>query len=305
MSPQVPKQLDAPILPLKHSNQDEFCNALRRTEYNGFWWYLETHAGGKRFSLPFRIDDGSWWYQVKPGLCWPVDVLQPRSQMPSLPYAKSFLGFQFAAQENLANSQQIINTIENPKEYGTTSITSKRRGKVRKGLRSCCMEAISSLDESLGMECADLWNGFVKRTGWKKPLNAAFFERSWRELLVLPGTNILIARSRETGDIAGFLISKIIGSTAFVDTIAGNTRLLALNVNDALMYTFVQSAKQIAPVSKIHYAIKSYDKALEVFKKGIGYSDTVYPSHVHFRPGVGLALRVLSPKNYGRMIGTY
>jgi hypothetical protein len=225
--------------------------------------------------------------------------------MPSLPYVNSFFGFQFAARKDLANSRQIINTIEDVKQYGPASLTSKRRASVRKGLRSCEVVTISSTNDSLISGCVDLWNGFVKRTGWKQPLDRTFFERSWKELLDLPGTNVSVARSKETGETAGFLISKIIGSTAYVDTIASSSRHLSLNVNDALMYAMVNSAKMISSVEKVHYAIKSNDKPLEFFKQGIGFAHTPYPSCLHLRPGVGLALKIVSRRNYKRMVGEY
>ncbi|MBD3422635.1 MAG: hypothetical protein GF398_21170 [Chitinivibrionales bacterium] len=305
MAKQNTKHIEFTDVALASADIESYCTCLQGTVYNGFWWYLESSSGKKRFSLPFRTEDGTWWYQVKPGLCWPVDVLTQVAKRPRLPLVKSYLGFQCTAGKGLRNSVQIINTIEDISLYSEKYINSKRRGKIRKGSRMCDIELIKSIDYDLVAGAAGLWNDFVKRTGWKKPLSQEFFSKSWGELLSLPGSNIMIARSKEDRMIAGFLISKLLGDTAFIDTIASDSKYLSHNVNDIMMYSFINSAKKVNGITKAHYAIKSYDDKLETFKKSIGFTESVYPSLTHLRPGVGMLLKLLSPRNYNRLYGKF
>ena len=119
----------------------------------------------------------------------------------------------------------------------------------------------------------------------------------------MPGTTILTGKDLASGKRAGFLIVKLIGDTAFVDTIASHTELLHANVNDALMYCFLVSAKAVPGIHKAHYAIKSYDRHLEDFKKSVGFTQTNYPAYTCLRPGVRPALKTLFPRQYARMTG--
>ena len=100
------------------------------------------------FSVPFQDADGQWWYQVKPGLSWPVDFLTPRPSRRRPPFRKAFLGYQHViAEEGEANSHLVINMLEMP-GYGPASLDSKRRNAVRKGLRTCELRLLTQYDKA-------------------------------------------------------------------------------------------------------------------------------------------------------------
>jgi hypothetical protein len=297
------KPIETPPLDLKHASADEYCTAVRQSSCTSFWWYfLEGPMVWQ--SRPFRIADGSWWYQVKPGFCWPVEILTPRQAViRKFPYVKSFVGFQHLIDGRLGNSRQVINTISDLPGYSTECIDAKRRNAIRKGLRECAVETVRAVDGGMVGECHSIWADFTRRTGWKHPVSKAYIDKTFNELLAMPGTTILTGKDVASGRCAGFLIAKLIGDTAFVDTIASHTDLLHTNVNDALMYCFLISAKAVAGIQKAHYAIKSYDTHLEDFKKSIGFSPTTYPAYTCLRPGVRPALKTLFPRQYARMTG--
>lgn len=299
------KQIETNTLALKSSSVFEYCQAMQKIKYTGFWWYLDTNTLFGNYSVPFKIKDESWWYQVKPGLCWSVNVLSSCSEIPRLPVQKSFLGFQCLCKNSISNSKQIINTILNIAQYDESSINSKRRNSIRKGVSLCTLKVLSDINESIIEECTEVWNNFVQRTGWKKRIETEYLKKTWSELLELPGTTIILGREKTSGRIGGFLITKLIGDTAYVDTIASHSAFLKINVNDILMFSFIKSSQQIPHIKKVHYAIKSFDEKLEKFKTSIGFSHEIYPSYTYLRPGIKFILKIARKKNYNRLIGNY
>jgi len=298
--------IECPSLELNQCSVDEHCRALQRLAALPFWWYLGNNRLLGNFSIPFQDRAGAWWYQVKPGLCWAVDCFAPLDRPAGLPFLKSFHGFQHVvADEGRANSHLVINAITDLSTYGPQAVDSKRRNAVRKGLRRCELTIPKAYDEQTFGQCRMAWNDLTERTGWKHLADKASFEESWRMLLDEPGATIIAGRDKESGEIAGFLLTKIIGDTAYVDTIASRTSLLKCNVNDALMYAFIMNARDLPGVRKAHYAIRSYVETLERFKRGLGFSPVAFPARTRLRWPTRLGLRMLLPAKYKRMHGLF
>lgn len=299
-------EIEFPQLDLSHASVQEHCEALRTMGRLPFWWYIGGSVFGN-YSLPFSDKNGNWWYQVKPGLCWPADCFAPmdaKSARP--PLAKSFLGYQhMVADQSQANSHLLINAILDLSLYGSESINTKRRNAVRKGFRSCELSVQTRPDKETLEGCLKAWNDLTQRTGWKHTQNAGEFFESWRLLAKCPGTSIIVCSTIESRNVVGFLVTKIIGDTAYVDTIASRTDLLSVNPNDALMYAFLMNAKNLPGVNKAHYAIKSSVAMLEKFKTGLGFTPHPLPARTVFRPGVGFGLKMLKPQHYNRMTGNF
>lgn len=277
--------------------------AVRKSRLTSFWWYFFDNPL-LRLSSPFQTKDGSWWYQVKPGFCWPADILYAREEFVSgFPYNKSFLGYQYMASEKMKNSEQVINSINDLALYGPQCIDAKRRNAIRKGLSRCIIEPLNDMSETIIEECREIWSDFTRRTGWKNPVSKKYIADSWKELINLAGTTILFGREKSTGKAAGFIIAKLIGDTAFVDTIASKTDMLHTNINDALMYSFLVSAQHVPEIKKAHYALRSYDVRLEDFKKSIGFQPTTYPFFTYLRPGRAPLLKAFFPSQFQRLTG--
>ncbi|HNX26109.1 MAG TPA: hypothetical protein PKK48_01750 [Phycisphaerae bacterium] len=300
-------EIEFPELKLSGASVSQHCEALREIGKLPFWWYIGASGIFGNYSLPFSDSNGNWWYQVKPGLCWPADcfaAIDADSACPQL--TKTFLGYQHVvAGEPQADSHLVINAILDLSAYGTESINAKRRNAIRKGFRSCILTVETGPDDETLDGCRLAWNDLTRRTGWKHAQNPDEFNESWRLLAKCPGTSIIVARDSENGQVAGFLVTKIIGDTAYVDTIASRTDMLSVNPNDAVMYAFLMNAKNLPGVTKAHYAIKSNVTMLEKFKTGLGFVPNPFPARTVFRPGVGLALKLLKPKHYNRMMGIF
>ncbi|MCY2930957.1 MAG: hypothetical protein NTV86_16005 [Planctomycetota bacterium] len=300
-----PADINVVELPLAHCGVAEHCQALQRIKALPFWWYIGTSGRFGNFSIPFQDRAGHWWYQVKPGLCWPADCFAPIPPAEvSLPWGKSFLGYQHVVpDEAQADSHLVINAVLDLASYGSESIDAKRRNSMRKGFKCCSLEVARSLDEDTLSGCLASWNDLSGRSGWKHCLDPASFGETFRLLLDCPGVSVIVGREIETGQVAGFLVTKIIGPTAYVDTIASRTDMLHTNVNDAVMAAFVMNAAKIPGVTSAHYAIKSNVTNLEKFKTGLGFVPHPFPARTRLRPGVGLLLKTLARDKYDRMTG--
>ena len=300
-----PSEIEAPQLALKHCTVDVHARALVESRTLPFWWYQGTSRLFGNYSLPFLDGDGTWWYQVKPGLCWPVDFLRPLPEgHVSPPYRKSYMGFQHAVAEIAqANSHLVINAILGLDSYSAARIGSTRRKHIRRGLRDCDVTVLAGYDRWTFQECRTAWNDLSRRTGWKRPLAQTEFDASWRMLLELPGVSIIVGREKRSGAVAGFQITKIIGDTAYGDTIASRTQMLQSNVNSAVMYSILANAAKLPGISKAHLAIKSHVASLEDYKASLGFEHHRFPARTELRPGIMPALKLLFRDKYDRMIG--
>lgn len=292
---------------LRFADVDEYCLSIRRfNNYTGFWWYIKRHPILGNFSVPFQDINGIWWYQVKPGFCWPVEILKPYEATIRPPLIRSFLGFQFVTERRTnSNSTLNINVIENLKAYDQSWIYKNKRRTVKKGSRCCDVLLLSDYERNIFIEALAAWNDLVSRTGWKRKLDLKRFEASWKELLDSPGTSILVAIDRDLGRLAGWLIVRIFGDTAYIDTIASNSFLLNSAPNDILIYTFLRNAQEIPQVTKAYYTIKSMVQPLERFKTSLGFKPWAFPSRLCLRPGFSVLLKRLFSKRYQRLTGEF
>lgn len=301
----APSEIVAPRLALRRCTVDEHARALVEARTLPFWWYQGTSRLFGNYSIPLRDGDGSWWYQVKPGLCWPVDFLRPIPiSHATPPYRSSFVGFQHVvAAGDRADSHLVVNALAGLDAYGAARIPSARRKSIRRGLRDCEVALLADYDRETFGECRSAWNDLWGRSGWKRPLGQAEFDAAWRAMLELPGMSIIVGRERRSGAVAGFRITKIIGDTAYTDTTASRTEMLHTNVNSAVMYAFLANAARLPGVTMASSAIKSYVASLEDFKTSFGFEHRRFPARTTLRPGVAPALRLLFRSRYDRLVG--
>lgn len=299
--------IECPELALRACSVDEHCRALQRIRRLAFWWYLGREGVWGNHSIPFRDACDNWWYQVKPGLCWTADCfapIEPGRARPSV--LKSYLGFQHVVPDEVhSNSHLVINAIGDLSTYSDKSVDAKRRNSIRKGFRSCELTVVERFDGEVFDQCRAAWQELTERTGWKHAVEKVEFDETWRALLDCPGVTILIGRASDAGEVAGFLVTKMIGQTAYVDTIASRTQFLKYNVNDALMYAFLMNARRLGTIRNAHYAIRSYVETLEKFKLGLGFVATPFPTRTVLRGPTAFVLKRCYPGAYRRMLGLF
>ncbi len=297
------QEIEVPALMLRHSSVDEYCRAVQKCKYNAFWFYQDISRVFGNYRKPFQDAEGRWWVRIRQGFAWPADMLTAfvPGRSPSLRY--TFLAYQhIVPDESLANSSLVINVVSLP-EYGVGSFNFKKRNKIRQGMKMCDIVLLERTDREMVRGLLEAWNSLVQRTGWKWILNEQQLTDRLKELLDLPATSILVAIDRASGRVAGFLISKIYGDTASLDTIASHTDLLGSKPNDALVYAFLMRSKAIEGVTKGNYSIKGTVTKLEEFKTALGFMHQKYPARLHARPGFLSVVRMLKPDMYKRLTG--
>jgi len=298
--------IDVPRLALNHCSVEEHAEALIKVRRLPFWWYQGTSRLFGNYSIPFRDAHGIWWYQVKPGFCWPVEGLRAIPAGEACPkWSRSYMGYQHILPEEAgANSRLAINCVRSLPDYGVAMLGAKRRN-IRKGLRACTIELLASFDEEAVAGCRAAWNDLATRTGWKHALDERSFAESWRMLLDVPGVSVLVGREAESGEVAGFLVAKTVGDTTYLDTIASRSAMLRTNVNDALVYCWLENAKTLPGVDKAHYGIRSNVASLEKFKWSLGFEPYPFPALLHLRPGVRPLLAAVAREKYRRILGQF
>ena len=300
-----PIPIVAPELPLSFCSVQEHCKFLLETRRLSFWWYRFPSKVFGNYSLPFLDRFDNWWYQAKPGFCWPVEtykLIEPNRV--SIPLTKSFLGYQhLVGDKSKATSQLVINTNFNLKSYGYQILKKERRKNIRKGLKNCELTMVTKLTEEILDDSHAAWTNLTNRTGWLHPVSKQFMAETWRMILDCPGSSIIIARQRSSGRIAGFFITKIIGDTACGDTIAVRNDMLHTRANDALRYTFLVNAARISGVTNACCSVRSNDENLESFKTSLGYKPVSFPARLVLRWGMGFALSLLYRDHYNRIVG--
>lgn len=297
------QEIEIPPLPLRHSSVDEYCRSVMKAQYSPFWFYQDISKTFGNYRKPFQDSEGRWWLRIRQGFAWPADLLSEFVPKCSPSFRYTFLAYQHIVPPGTpANSQLVINVLSLP-EYGPNSFNFKKRNKIRQGMKLCDITLMERCEPELIKGITQAWNSLVQRTGWKWPLNEQQMTEKLGEQLDMPATSVMVATEKASGRVSGFLITKIYGDTASVDTIASHSELLSSKPNDSLMYTFMMRAKAIPGVTKGNYSIRGTVTQLEEFKSALGFEHKVYPAQLHARPGFLTAVRMLRPNMYKRLIG--
>ena len=102
--------------------------------------------------------------------------------------------------------------------------------------------------------------------------------------------------------MCGWLITRVIDDTVFIDTIASHTDRMAQRPNDAMIFRALVSAAAMG-VAHGHYALQSRLESLEAFKQALGFHAHPFPSRLELRWPVAPLLRLARPRLYRRLLG--
>lgn len=294
------KEIVFPQFDFNQSTVDEYCKFIQKSKWNGFWWYLFPHPVWGRTTLPFQNNEGHWFYCIRPGVAWAVEW----DKYPTLPpYPKSWLAWQAPIQEESANSFFTFRGLMDLDAYSSDLIDSKRRTIIRRGLRDCNLSLCNQYDKDLFVDCYQVWNEHIERTGWKSTISFEYFESSWKELLDCPAVTIMVGHNQETGQCIGWQIIKIFGSFVYGDAIASISHKAGANVNDAIIYSLIMNAKQVPGINSLYYGIASNIDSIEKFKDSIGLKKCKIPSTLKMNPLAHFAGKLLFPERLQQLKG--
>jgi len=303
MPPASPPE-ELPQLALSAATADAYCEAILSQRGVETWWYLTGLAPYRGYSRPFRDRTGRWWWCVKPHFAWPLDFFEPPARAVGPPRVKCLLGYQDRVPEDESDSRVWMNVIPDVRGYGVASVEANKRRAVRKGLKELELAVVDPGDPAVVAAAHEVWVSHVQRTGWNQPLTPARFRETWRQLANIPGTTVLTARDpRQAGLLCAWLIGRVVGGVAYVDTIASHTERLAKRPNDALVFAFVAGAARLPGVTRAHYSLVSSLGPLERFKRFLGFVPTAFPARLHVLAPLRLALRCLRPGIWARLRG--
>jgi len=296
-------EIESPTLALKRTTIDDYCHAVRRARHNEFWWYYNGLTQRFRRQKPFQDAAGRWWWMVKPYFAWPVDFFSPISNSAHARPRRMLLGWQFPTNEAAANSVVRQNVIFELSGYGLDRIESNKRRAIRRALRELRYEIVRPDDSTLAEEARIVWNSHVERTGWNRSMDNVEFMRSWAELAEMPGTSVIVAREIDgQNPMCAWLITRILGDTIYIDTIASHTDRVGGRPNDGLIFLALQSASH-AGVVHAHYSLVSRITSLEAFKRSLGFIPHPFPCHLHLLSPIGALMRWIRPGLYSRLRG--
>lgn len=303
MSAPPPAAESFPVVPLRRATETEYCAYAARTRHNEVWWYFNGLAPYRGYSRPFADSRGRFWFEVKRGFVWPVnffDTVEYVAWHPNL--SLKLLGAQWPVAEQQANSRVWMNVIHDLRGYDIQRVDADKRRAVRKGIKNLDLVMLDPGDAQVAAAARDVWNSHVQRTGWNTPETPESFAASWRELRDWPGTTVIGARDRASGQLCSWTIVRVIDDVAYVDTLASHTERLANRPNDAIVFTAVYSAAQ-GGARRAHYSLRSRIASLEAFKASMGFEPFAFPARLSLRFPVGLGLQLFANRTYRRLLG--
>lgn len=297
--------MDIPRIALKPTSTSDYCESVLSIRGMETWWWLHGLAPYRGYSRPFRDRDGHWWWRAKPQFAWTMDFLQPLERAPRLPKFKRLLGYQYPVEGKLANSLVHFNIIHHLEGYDLERVASQKRRAIRKGLKQLNIVALDPCDPQDAQQANEVWNSHVERTGWNSAFDGRAFAEHWRPLADMAATNVVGARDKQTGVLCAWLITRTVGGTVYVDTIASHTQRLEHRPNDTLIFSMLYNAARSEGVRHANYSLRSDLAPLEKFKQSLGFESGGLPACVQVNWLAALALRQFKPAIWRRLHGDW
>lgn len=239
------------------STVDQHCEFLREEKHAGYYWYQALDYMGAQYSKPVRASDGRWWFGVKPGLYYPVEILKPLVN-PVAPKKGLYFGRQYRVESpHESNSFLKMNVIDDLQGYSISSVSKSKRSKIRSAEKVCeIMLLKGDINKKLLGILWGSWNENYRRTKWKKGLNFKAFVNRFMPHYYAPGVNVLIAKRKSDDLLLGYYIFKVFDGVFYSDSIITNEASRSYHINDFLRFKAMRSAA-ICGVDTAHSSLVS------------------------------------------------
>jgi len=285
------------------STVDQHCEFLRQEKHAGYWWCQALDFMGAQYSKPVRARDGRWWYGVKPGLYFPVEILKP-SVNPAALKIGLYFGRQYRVEPpHESNSFLKLNMIDDLQAYSIRSVSKSKRSKIRSAEKSCeVMLLKGDINKKLLGILWGSWNENYRRTQWKKGLDLKGFVNRFMPHYHAPGVNILIAKRKSDELVLGYYIFKVVDGVFYGDSIVTNDASKSYHINDFLRFKAMRSAA-ICGVSTAYSSLVSNVENIERFKKSLGFVATAYPACLELNPVSEKVIKIFMSDSFKRLKG--
>lgn len=295
-----------PQITLRTASVDEYCRSILATPRAEMWWFQTGDAPKPGYSRPFQGSDGHWWWLPKPRFAWAADFWTPFERPPRMPLSRGLLGYQYPVAFDFADSLAHFNVIRDLPGYDIKNVEMKKRGFVRKqGLVEIELTHLDPTSTREREEARIVWNSHVERTGWNATFSPDAFGDVWGPLADHAGTNVLGARDKQTGELCAFLITRVVGGCAFMDTIASHSERQKKRPNDTIIFIALYNAARMSGVRHANYFYRSDIRPLEKFKRSLGFDPYGLPSRLELNPLARCVLRLLKPGALRRLRGDW
>jgi len=245
--------------------------------------------------------DHVWWKKLRTGFWWPIDF-SGAIDIGKKPPMMRFWGYQHLDCSGRANSKLRYMFIANLQEYGLDVLKPNDRNEIRQSFRNLTIRKIRDFDEKEARRARECWNDLVERTNWRDKMSEEVFLRYWKNLLTLPGHNVI--GSYYDGQLVGWLVGVIYNNgNCYITRYASLTSFFKLRVNNGLVFAFLISAKQFC-AKTVNFGLFIPDRpGLDKFKMNMGFKLMAFPAYTFINPVIRPFVLRLFGREIGRLTG--
>jgi hypothetical protein len=258
-------------------------------------------AQEERAGAHFHRAGDVWWQQVKPFYCVALPLfrkIRPGDARP--PQLAALAGYEHPVPDDAASNAVVgIMTLEEPRRYELGGLSAKRRGHVRRGLRSVSVRRIESV-EVIASEGHRVNVSAIARMGWGGDRRHYTDPRRWAEgmraTFNLPdreGWGAFVE-----GRLVAYLLAYELEHNLHICALMSHSDALSLYPNDALLHTFLESCRQRAGIGRVVFGYWCAKPSLNEFKQRFGFRPSALRLHRHLFPGLSSALRFTRYRHY-------
>jgi len=226
----------------------------------------------ERMGHSVRVIDGRYWFNTARGVytCFPFHQDVDAHTLP----LKEILGRDGLVARYGCPIDQGVDSFRilcDESDYGFSSLRSRTRTQVRRGLEACQVEQVDFAD--LGRQAIPLNADTLVRQGRKVPDNLeSYWTQYFREAGRTPGAESWAAFV--DGDMAAYLISFMIEDVSNLLILRSSLSHLKSYPNNALVFEFLSRRMQSDDCSQVVYGYESIQEglgSLDQFKTGMGF----------------------------------
>jgi hypothetical protein len=248
---------------------------------------------------------GRYWEEIRSGFYQPIHWLARLSAKQATRPVQLCWGFRGALHEDeavAANGSMPVHLLSNIESYDLQNFSSKRRFHIRKCRKLVkIVEVVSpTLLQEQGYKVV---LSAITRTAYSKAPAKEDYLKSLAHDYITPRHRLILAGLIDA-KLGGYLTAYAVNGTAYIEHVYIATEALPTSIGSGLIFEFVQICRR----SKIHevaYGQHSReDRALCVFKEGMGFPVKHIPTKVCMNPIIGQFIHWYRPHAYYRLTGS-
>lgn len=247
---------------------------------------------------------GRYWKETVLGFYEPLHWIARLSAEQATSPTRLCWGFRAVlceADAAFANGSMPVHLLSNIESYGLQNLSSNRRDHLRKCLKR--VKIVELTDSALLQEQGyEVVLSCLTRTAYTKPPSKADYLAGLTDYFA-PGRRLILAGM--IGDkLGGYLTGYAVSETAYMEDAMLATEALSTNLGTGLRFEFVKLCQRCGNIREIVSGLHCReDRALCIFKQGMGFSVQHLPTRVQINPLIENALRWRYPHKYYRLTG--